>query len=64
MPTTDWKLHLEVKLDENAEWDSQCDQMLKSKVAQNFPIVTQKEPTAVFTKKECFIKMARKSLNI
>ena len=42
----------------------QCDQMMKSKVAQNFPNVTQKVPTTVFTKKRCFIEIARKSPNI
>ena len=36
----------------------QCDQMLKSKVAQNFPNVTQKVPTVVFTKKGCFKEIA------
>ena len=42
----------------------QCDQMLKSKVAQNFPNLTQKVPTAVCTKKGCFIEIALKSPNI
>ena len=38
----------------------QCDKMLKSKVAQKFPNVIQKVPTAVFTKKRCCCRSSPK----